>query len=234
MATFKTETIRLNGKKWKKVIKIFKDGRFEISLPEEFRTVLGIEKISAETLDKVEKKFKDIRKEYEAAVTVSSKVILYEIEYTAYIFGTPAMAKVFRAEEPHDWDSMGRDSDVALIHQSDLHFANGTALSICCDVFEEFRTERPDGSILYRYEPVESSLPAGITSQASHLHRNYRETREENLLEWTPEREKFFADLGHALDGLIMKLFLHFKTPGSVQEFADSGRFILDAPEEQR
>lgn len=183
MATVSTETIYFNGAQYRLVYNVDAKGIFYLNIPVEMSERLVIErKQTADTLEKLKQIWKRLFKEYEAASTVTRKIIVYRMEVNAEIHN---------------------GVDDFLIKKDDISFAGGLALSFEAGVFN-LHTTTTGNKVSESHEHVRSNIP----SSASLTHLEYWEWKngKYGYMDWTEEREKFFIDLIHAFENLILKL----------------------------
>lgn len=229
MPVVKTEKIRHNGADFKKIIRIQQDGIFRITLPAAVSKDLAIpEEVKAKTQKEVEDLFDAILKEHTATKKSTKLVIYYSFKDTSYIWDK---TEVEEDEEETDLDFRRRYVDDAelLRKTDDISFVSGTALMLYVAVFQQTATKLADGRVLYSYEHWKSTIPRGF--RGGHIGEGPCDgtSLPETMMDWTPEREKFFAGLCIAMEDLIMKLAEITGDNAKLMLRADTGKFLLTA-----
>ncbi len=189
MPVVSTEKTKFEGIDFTKVIKVDSDGEFSIELPPLLVKTLQLKdsKVRARTKDLVLGAFSDQCNAYRKAKTTTRKVILYRGEFSAHV--------------------MSADGKKALISVKDVSFSNGMALDIGVGVYDEIKVEHEDNYHSYRYNYVTSDIPKALKIEdTSHVDPSDKRESDTQVLDWTKEREAFFANMGTLLQGLIIKL----------------------------
>jgi len=199
MPVVKTETILIDGQEFKLQVRVNADGKFRIKVPGMFREKIGCSKEVVEsTMDKAMKAFEKLGKQYRAAQTTTRKVILYKCGMQARIIGADGECKL-------DVDDSG------------CHFTPGVVLAVAAVVAEESTTYRGEGLRSYKsYKGLESSIPESLSEKL-------RSDDDPEVLEWTPEREEFFRQIGLAMEDLILRLNSVFGDTKKLLKFIDDG-----------
>lgn len=208
MSIVSTETIgfkQKDGTVFKREIRVLKDGLFRIKLPPEVSGDLVIEPdVCAVTMSDAINQFDDRLEEYDKINTCTAKVILYEMKHTA---------------------SVMRDGKCVLSSE-EISFCEGTALNICVAVYEETVLTRADGTMYHQYKKIKSLISSGLAPRSFDGLCGRGEVGT-NRIPWTLEREKFFADLGEAMENLILKIDRVMSDKQKVIALADSGTGLL-------
>jgi len=202
MPVVKTETIHIDGKEFKLQVRVNADGKFRIKVPGMFQEKIGCSKEVVEpTMDKAWKAFNKLWKQYRAAQTTTRKVILYQCGMQARIIGADGECKL--------------DVD-----DSDCHFTPGIVLAVAAVVAEESTTYRGEGQRSYKnYKGLDSSIPESLSRKL----RRVGCKDDSEVLEWTPEREEFFRQIGLAMEDLILRLNSVFGDTKKLLKFIDDG-----------
>jgi hypothetical protein len=214
MPVVKTDTFLFEGKdgprQFKRQVQCDTKGRFSINLPTEVAEVLGVGVACGRTMDDAFREWKDLLIKYKATQTASRKVILYTAAFTCYIW----------------------QGDRVVENRNDVHFTRGgTAINVAALVCMEHVRTLPDGSKNYSYSPIEGhALPTGIMNRFP-MPRLAEPKPFPTLMEWTAEREEFFARIGRGMDALCLKLASITDDPNKLAEIANSSAVgLLGAP----
>ncbi|KKN09196.1 hypothetical protein LCGC14_1048910 [marine sediment metagenome] len=195
MGVAKTAKVYIQGVEFLTVVKVSREGKFTMALPEFVAEVIGQDVVEAQTLLEVEQRFHAAVAASAKANTVVKKVILYEVGLQALV----------------------QDAEGKVLVDQKMSFIEGIGLSVWAEVVEERETTLPGGEKKYHYDRVGSSLrfprPRYDTTSGRH----------EKQMDWTPEREAFFAHIGASMEQLILKLFEVCGTPQSLLDFIDAG-----------
>lgn len=205
MPVVKTEKRYFAGEAVELKVKCNSDGEFSADLPAFCVSTLGYNIVKDKSLEVVIKKWTNAAVEYTDTKTKSEKVILYEVQASAYI-----------------WDFKG-DKLIADFQDGGSH-KEGLSLTVFAVVANEFQLTKPDGKIRYRYEEVETDLPE---SMADFRHFDWRLHGEQatGRLPWTKERQEFFAKIGRSMEQVILQL-KQLSDPKRALEIADKGRLL--------
>ncbi len=203
MPVVSASSISFDNKPFKKIVKVNAGGQFSVALPEPvYRTLHIREEATGNTLFDVEKAFKKALADYAAAKTTKQKVILYQIRDNSYIM-----------------------RDGRCVHwRDDIAFTDGITLSVWAIVCIESETTLENGSKVYDYDHVDSSLPSTDRSRGD-LKPRYQE-RAKHFLIWTESREQFFCWIMTRLEDLILKLGEIASSQDNLLGFIDSGRLL--------
>ena len=160
----------------RRVVFWLKDKKFRCDIPKEAREVLGFQRITADSLKELEQKYDKAAQDYDSKIVKRRKVIVYSLD--------------------------------AKMVEENLNFGGGTpldqgaGLTVFARVMEELTYERRDRD--KRYETVKSSLPEAMCYHWGEPHI-VDVNNEMKVIDWTPEREEFFRQLGEALCELIRR-----------------------------
>lgn len=185
MAVVSTRKKYFFGENFTQRINVRSDGTFYCKIPPKAAEILGCsDKISAETLVDLEREFDRC---IDAAVNhdvQESKVILYCIALKGSIDGRPKF--------------------------DEISFCSGLGLSLIAGVFKRLQYKVTKVGLSTKYELLKSSIPeSAMTYGSSELGSGYTIPEHDDdifCLEWTKEREKFFANAVSGLEDLILKL----------------------------
>ncbi len=204
MPTVKTETIRFEGTQFRRVYSVDSVGTFKGTLPPQVHEVLGYGSVTANSLADCERNWAAAIKKYIEAQTTVVKVIIYDIEVTAYIW--------------HD------EEDRCVMNKTDLAFCDGTGIMVRAGVYTEQQIASKDGSMRYVYKLQKSSVPCGLV-RANH-ETIYSDGKPlTGRMDWTPGREAFFSKVGHALEQVA--LVLQTLNENDAAQIADTGKLPL-------
>jgi len=169
------------------VIRCNRDGLFRIKYPAEVVQLLGEpEEAVAKTMDEAEKEFGQRLWEYEQAGTSTRKVIIYRVEMKAAI--------------------LHPDDDRPSLKRNDISFGRGLGVTVWADVFEETCVKLAGDKARYSYDRVESELPISIRHSGNFRLGMGAGAKQDECMEWTPEREAFFCRVAEAMESLCLKL----------------------------
>ena len=111
-----------------------------------------------------------------------------------------------------------------LFESKQISFAEGEALCLAVAVYTEYKIKLQDAKTRYRYEFCRSSIPYGADDRNLTERFNPEDADHDScMVEWSPEREAFFASLVIALEGLIIKLHELTQDKKKLLLFADRG-----------
>lgn len=192
-----------------------KTGRFTAKLPDSVAKALQVTHAESDTLEGIEKRVRDLMRDFEQAETITRKVIVCKVEATL---------TVFRPDE-----KTGEKSWV--FQRSDISFQDGAALAFACGIYNEISTKKGSGSDrLRRYEPAYSFDDDPISSafRVSHGASSMIDPEECTVMDWTQEREDFFAATCRSFEELTLRLFAFFGDKTKMIESIDSGMRLLD------
>ena len=214
MPQVRSRTVRFDGENYVRKTTVDKDGVFKIIIPTTAREILGIKEVTADTVEKVERLWMKKIEEYKTAKTTTRKVIHYRFENNSSIMGP---------------DSKDPDDQICIYSSSDISFCNGVAIALSAGVFIEAETVYSDGKKTYRYEEVESTFPSSMHGSHTDFGPSvrYREDSLKSMIDWTPEREAFFKQMGEAIEQLILKMDGVMNDKKKLLEIADSGRHAI-------
>lgn len=208
MPVVKTQMAYFAGKPFKKVYSVdAKTGQFYMKLPGELVRLLNIsDRVTADKLNELDRQWEALVRQYTSLQTTARKVIIYQYGATASIYekSSKPAEPIDPEDEPNEHPSAWAPT---IFERDDISFVDGEALSLAVAVFTEHTVHLLDDKQRYRYEFCRSSIPYG--AYARELTSRFNPTdadHDSSLIEWTPEREAFFASLVLALEGLIMKL----------------------------
>jgi len=110
----------------------------------------------------------------------------------------------------------------------DLSFHEGRVLSIWACIYIEVKTVRKNGKDYINYDcvPYDENLPGGFHN--SDFNVSMHDSSGVKIIDWTPERQKFFESVHMALDRLISKLNKYFSEDNFLLNI-DSGRLISES-----
>lgn len=217
MPKVRSQTVYFDHKKYVRTITVNSAGVFEIIVPPAACKALGIDKVTGESIKEAVRAWDAVAKKYVESKSVQRKVIWYEFKANCYILD---------------------DDDIVSEHMDGISFANGVALSLCAGVFIETRTDHQGDRSTVRYERVqETTLPPSMCQNQSGWgpasYGSYDEEEQRHIIDWTPEREAFFAQMGQAMDGLILKMLAVMGDRARLLEIADTGKALsFDADKE--
>lgn len=212
MPVIRTEVGQHNGESWKKSYRVLRDGLWYINVPPAVARDMQLKDVTGKTMQEAEQKLRAVLAEHLTTKKTTCKVIYYQFEFSCYIT-KPAIP-----DEEHDFQ--------VVLASQDISFTTGTAVSLAAEVYEETVTLMADGRRLYNYEHIPAKLPRGLrVGRMSGPQREFE--RPERVIDWTPEREAFFAQIGLALNDLIAKLHQLSSKPAALLKMADSGQKLL-------
>lgn len=201
-----------------------RDGRFAITLPKAIKRSMGIDEVGSDTLNGVNVEYKRVLKEYRDSKTAERKVIVYKVEANVWVYrrsdGTPG--------HPHD------DDDASVLFQvRDISFGDGCGLTLFAEVMVE-RTLQSGDKKYVSYKVVEDTiLPNGLRKSDGRVADEFGKTGEDvHVIDWTPERERWFAHVGRQLEDMVMNVCKTLGDEDVALELMDSGRMLM-APREQ-
>jgi len=187
-----------------KVVKFSgRNKQFEIDLPEAAHLVCG-EKVVDNTLDGVNKKFKDASEIFISSTEKKVKVVVLEFLADAII--ERGGKTIFKNTEWGNYD--------------------GVSLKLRCEVYNKHTWTLHDGDKVSKY----LETPHNISESASFDYTpsvGYKDTVE---IPWSKERERFFIQLVESFEELILKLNDFTKNVKSVIRLVDGGLKLLEAP----
>ncbi len=204
MPQVRSRTVRFDGRDYVRKTTVDKHGVFRIRLPMAAREILKCDEISAPTLKEVERLWDEKVREYKAARTVERKVIYYKVSSNSNLYGP----------DEHD------PSD-------DISFCEGVAIAVAAQVLTETKITYSNGEETYSYRRERCTLPGSMCD----VDRSFRPDHEDeydHVIEWTPEREVFFKELGEAIEKLILKMNSLLGDRKQLLAVIDSGARILE------
>ncbi len=203
MATVRTETIYCFHQEFKRVIRYqSRYSKFIITLPE----CMPDKEVEGDTETDVIKVFDTAVKLYEGSITETTKVILYNYEVDAYIWGSQTVH--FNSQ---DCDYGKTFSD------------GGITLSLWATVCEKSEVVIKGGKNYVTHKKVDNQIPESIQPDQDYFYSH--ETFQE--IPWTQENEQFFVDTGLAFEQLVLKLNSVFDTTKAVTAFVESRQKLL-------
>ena len=212
MPQVRSRTVRFDGKNYVRKTTVDKEGVFRIRLPVAARKILQCEEISAPTLKEVEDLWDEKVEEYKQARTVERKVIYYRFESNSAIC----------RPDPNDPEGLE-----CIFDSDDISFCEGVAIAVSAQVLTETTITYSDGKEFRTYNETKSSLPSSMTNVDRSYVPGANEDRDQ-IIEWTPERELFFKELGEAIETLILKMDNLLKDQKQLLEAIDSGARALE------
>lgn len=188
-----------------------KTGEFSITLQQKIVDKLGMGScVSAKTLEDVEKKYWKTIKAYKEAKTTRRKVIAYKVEAQVYIH---------------------RVKEGVFFKRKDISFADGCGLTVYAEVAIEETHHHTKGEKHLSYESVEDTLlPCGMCNGDHGIANQFGRIDEDiHVIDWTLEREKWFAHIGFQLENMVMNVsetLGHEDTDVALQ-LIDSGHMLM-------
>lgn len=183
------------GQQFTRVIKVNADGQFTSNVAPIITATLGVGEVSGASKSEMQRKYAELIERCENAVTTTRKVIVYKYKAHAYIM---------------------RD-ERCVLRRDDLSFAEGLGICLAAAVFEEVTTND-----LTSYNEIESSIP----ESALNCHLAYstpcKHACNGHLIEWTEDREAFFAKICGAMEALALQMEALSDT-SKVCELAEKG-----------
>lgn len=218
MAIVQTDTIGYKEGEFVRKIRVLKDGLFRIKLPPFTETKLSYDEVFADTKREAIKKYDQGIKEYQESITVSRKVIIYSVGYSAEIWGDPKLRKDYNPEKFKGYDK------VVILTTRHNYRGGGMGITIKAGVFIENRIDHKDKPT-YKYDLVggEEGLPSGLFE--SGLIPGWNK-KAENCIDWTPQRHKFFEAIYNGMCDLIWKLH-QLEDEDILTQIADSGKLLI-------
>ena len=208
MAIISKEQIGFETGSFLRVIKVNSEGTFSIELPEPVKRTVGFGVVEAESKDAALRMFGEALKKHRESRSTKRKVILFHIERTAYVWRNDKC--VLNAT------GSGGGRTVA--------FAKGVALAVAANVFEETRIEMEGDKVRFNYDILPSTLPKSMQEGREIMPVAQLEAR--NKIDWTEERETFFARLGLAIENIILELE-KLDSPETVSALIEAGGFKM-------
>lgn len=214
MAKIATETFNRAGIIFKLDVHVSADGTFKIALPEEVAKFSDVSKVEARTKNEVWSKAVDRIVAFLDSRTETRKVILFQSNISASIYA-------YDAEYPH-----GK----AVLKRSDISFAECAMLGFNADVLIETKRTTKD-RVEYDYKRAESSIPDSCRFRHINYLNPNKLSERMHMLDWTQEREDFFANLCISFENLILKIDGLTKDKDVFASLVDNGVKMLPAPE---
>ena len=188
-----------------------KSGMFAIKMEPKLVEKLGIgSDITADTLDAVEKKYWKTIKAYKEARTTRRKIIAYKVEAQVYIC---------------------REKEDTYFKREDISFGDGCGLTVYAEVAIEESHHQAKGRVHLSYKHVaDSLLPRGMYKSDHGIVKQFGRIDEDiHVIDWTLEREKWFAHVGRQLENMVMNVS---ETLGSEDvdvalQLIDSGHMLM-------
>jgi hypothetical protein len=179
-------------------IKCSSEGLFSIELPQELKDFTGNKEIGNSTLDGIKKDWKELCVRYVKRDESFRKIIIYEFKRNCYICEREAPDKVHPEGEIIK----------CLLREDDLSFSHPDATGFTIE-YKVCYERTCQGAIDY------------VTLDKSFLDRKL--DSDERVMNWTPDREKFFIMLKQAVEQLILKANKFFEQKGDeIERFIDS------------
>ena len=141
--------------------------------------------------------------EYEKTTSVTRKLIVYQFKCKAYIWHPTEERVIYKSSQGG----------------SEISFCDGTAVGIAATVVEETEFTQSTGKPHYSYKVVASSLPKGMQKLWTPVHGE----RVRVFMDWTQEREDFFARIGRGIEAVILQLAT-LDNPKDAAMIADTGK----------
>lgn len=224
MATISTETVFLKGGgEWKKKI-TYSKGMFRIKLPEvmcqDMNIVGHATELSANSEFEVDSLFKGKMKEWEAAIEIRTKVILFRAKFQG------ALLK----EEKWQYWSDGKYKPYSATN------TNNSKAQGCWYFFEhdiDFNNCPDLGLMLvwgvYEKVDIKGRVKFNFVSGRDLLFGSWRSVDDATEIEWTEEREQFFLEIDETFARMIAKVYkaLGDLTPEKLLALTDSGLKLL-------
>lgn len=189
MAVISKQKVSFAGKPFLRVIKVDAKGEFSMDLPPALIERLQLQRsyVTAPSKEQVLKAYKDKCQEYHTAQTSTRKVILYSSEFSGYI--------------------VDQKTEQVLLNKHS-HYGKGLSLDVGVGVYTETKVVNATGTASYDYTWVKSSIPYSVALRRVPTRMDPENFRSDDphLLEWTQQREDFFASLARLLEALILKL----------------------------
>jgi len=214
MAKVKTAKIRFEGSIFVQEFHCSAAGEFSCAFPPAVSAAMGKHQAKGKTIQECERAWNDVMAEYREKKTSTRKVIYY----SASISGTIEAG------------------DKLLLQRKDVSFSQGLTLGLFVGIYDETIYSYADGSKRYRYSETEgeNTLPRSLgcyeMTSDDPSHKGLCDDIPDGVIEWTPAREKFFADMGLAFERLVLSVADSFKDDKAVLKLVDSGRNLLPAP----
>ena len=201
-----------------------RSGSFAITLPKAIQRSMDIDEVSSDTLGGVNAEYKRVLKEYRDSKTTERKVIVYKVEANAWVYRRSDGV----SGRPHDDD----DANV-LFQVRDISFGDGCGLTLFAEVMIERTLQSGDKSYV-SYEGVkDTALPESLSKGDGRVADQHGKTGDEvHVIDWTPERKKWFAHIGRQLEDMVMNVCKTLGDEDTALELMDSGRLLM-APKEQ-
>jgi hypothetical protein len=194
-----------------------RSGRFAITLPEAIKRCMGEKEVGSDTLEGVEAEYQKTLKEYRASKTTERKVIVYKVEANAWVFrrrnGAPGHI--------HD------DDAEVLFQAKDISFADGCGLTIYATVMMERTLTPTHGEPYISYADVEHNLPRSLEGGDGRVADEFGSIDGVQVIDWTPERETWFAHIGRQLEDMVVNVCKTLGDPNKAVELMDSGRMLM-------
>lgn len=201
MAVIKSERVPFDGAMYELKINCDAKGVFYINLPPKLSESLGVPaRLTASTLIEIQNKWNDLVGQFNGKKTSNRKVIIYKMEIEAD----------FEIGDEH-------------IQIRDWVEERGESLKLQVAVYNEEKIEL-DRRVVRNYHYMPSSIPTGVRLENERwLGRN----DDVMVIDWTPEREKFFADLVLAFERVLYGLSKVMGDKKKLVKFIDSGQKLL-------
>ncbi len=122
-------------------LKVSSEGIFSIELPPAVVASGTQSPVTGKSKDDAVRAFNAALTQYQDSKTTVRRVILFRFQSTCCIVRGEKCVKA----------------------DKDIWFVNGTAISLCAQVYDEAETKRSNGSSHFRYTPIPSSIPDGFS-----------------------------------------------------------------------
>jgi len=183
--------------------------KFSVAIPKECAEVLGYERIEDESLDGLEKKYRDASEAFLNTKAKMRKIIVYRI-----LMNCGSDVRVGRSR----FELLGYHDD-------------GIGLQVVAGVYVEKKynfTKAGHEKLNTTYDQVKSSIPDFMSEEVHHWNcKKYK------ILDWTPEREEFFRTFGEAMSKLCQRVSDFLGDEKKLLELIANGSRILPPPDSQ-
>lgn len=168
---------------WVREIAVGSSGTFSIKLPPHIGKALDRTDVYGQTKSEALKKWEEAIKDAQKSKAVVTRVIIYSANISANL---PSLGE-------------GKTRRSA-VRKTQLGYNIGIGLAIHADVRDEVKTANGKGGFSFRYDRVDSTLPAyaGLAETPNNGDREYPDR-----MEWTLQRETFFAGILAGMERLV-------------------------------
>lgn len=192
--------LQADGSTYWRIVKVDSAGNFSCELPKHMAEVLGYATVGGASLDELTRMENKAKDDFTNATRKTRKVILYVNKVTAYMY------KPGLEEEKH-----------VSFHVEDISFVDTQAVEFAACVANEIET-KVGVSLQYEYELIPSTIPASTANAL--MCRSARRGKYTAQMDWTQEREDFFAGLARGMEHLIRAL--HAMNQTGMAQIADN------------